>query len=54
MCPQFLRFANEGLTRKQSLAGSREDVTVVMRDPNKLSEILPVVDQSLESVELAV
>ncbi|KAK2762759.1 hypothetical protein FQN54_000933 [Arachnomyces sp. PD_36] len=37
---------------EKSLASSREDVTVVMRDPNKLSEILPLVDQSLESVML--
>lgn len=48
------RSTNEVLIQKQSLAGSREDVTVVMRDPNKLSEILPLVDKSLESVELGV
>jgi type 2A phosphatase activator TIP41 len=36
--------------KEQVLASSREDVPVVMRDPNKLAEILPLVDQSLERV----
>ncbi|OJD17968.1 hypothetical protein AJ78_01999 [Emergomyces pasteurianus Ep9510] len=35
---------------RQLLASSREDIPAVMRDPNKLSEILPKVDTSLEHV----
>jgi type 2A phosphatase activator TIP41 len=34
----------------QILATSREDAHAAMRDPNKLTEILPVVDHSLERV----
>jgi len=35
---------------KEALARTREDVPALMRDPNKLSELLGVVDRRLESV----
>ncbi|KAI1976063.1 Serine carboxypeptidase 3 [Ophidiomyces ophidiicola] len=37
---------------RQKLAATREDIPAVMRDPNKLAEMLPIVDNSLESVVL--
>ncbi|EER36474.1 TipA protein [Histoplasma capsulatum var. duboisii H88] len=37
-------------TVRQRLASSREDIPAVMRDPNKLSDLLPKVDTSLEHV----
>ncbi|KAL2005279.1 hypothetical protein VTN00DRAFT_2489 [Thermoascus crustaceus] len=37
---------------RQSLASTREDVPAVMRDPNRLSGILPLVEKSLEHVVL--
>ena len=37
----------------QKLAESREDALAQMRDPNRLSELLPVVSKSLESVYLS-
>lgn len=36
----------------KSLASTREDVPAVMRDPNRLSGILPLVEKSLEHVVL--
>ncbi|KAK2802496.1 hypothetical protein FQN50_007302 [Emmonsiellopsis sp. PD_5] len=35
---------------RQVLASSREDIPAIMRDPNKLAEIIPQVDKSLEHV----
>ncbi|KLJ06583.1 hypothetical protein EMPG_17924 [Blastomyces silverae] len=35
---------------RQRLLSSREDIPAIMRDPNKLSELLPKVDASLEHV----
>ncbi|KAL2376587.1 hypothetical protein RJZ90_007406 [Blastomyces dermatitidis] len=35
---------------RQRLVSSREDIPAIMRDPNKLSELLPKVDASLEHV----
>ncbi|KAJ9204021.1 hypothetical protein DTO021D3_4021 [Paecilomyces variotii] len=37
---------------RKSLASIREDVPAVMRDPNRLSQIIPLVDASLEKVAL--
>jgi type 2A phosphatase activator TIP41 len=37
---------------RESLAGRREDVPAMMRDPNKLVEMLPVIERVLEGVEL--
>ncbi|KAI9815530.1 MAG: hypothetical protein M1827_002664 [Pycnora praestabilis] len=39
-------------TVKKKLAITREDVPALMRDPNRLSELLPVVDKSLERITL--
>lgn len=38
---------------QQALMSARDDIPAVMRDPNRLSEILPVVERRLESVTLA-
>ncbi|KAI9796636.1 MAG: hypothetical protein M1833_006076 [Piccolia ochrophora] len=38
---------------KQKLAVTREDVPALMRDANKLSEILPTVDQATERIVLS-
>lgn len=40
------------LTSFQTLATTRDDVPAVMRDPNRLSEILPLVEKRLERVSL--
>lgn len=37
---------------RKSLASTKEDVLAIMRDPNRLSQIMPVVDRSLEKVVL--
>lgn len=37
----------------QSLAGTRDDIPALMRDPNRLSEILPLVEKSTERVALS-
>lgn len=37
---------------RKKLAGRREDVLAIMRDPNRLAEIIPIVDQSLEGLKL--
>lgn len=34
----------------QKLTSGREDVLAQMRDPNRLAEVLPVVDKSLEQL----
>jgi len=39
-------------TVRRKLASSREDVPAVMRDANKLAEMLPVVNRSLEKLVL--
>lgn len=39
--------------RSQTLASAREDIAAVMRDSNRLSQILPVVDHSLERTVLS-
>ncbi|CAL5874872.1 uncharacterized protein PFLUO_LOCUS9174 [Penicillium psychrofluorescens] len=46
--------AKEGEYEKirQTLAATREDVPAFMRDPNRLSEVLPVVDKRSERVSL--
>jgi hypothetical protein len=36
----------------QMLAGTRDDIPALMRDPNRLSELLPVVAKHLERVVL--
>ncbi len=36
----------------QELAGRRDDVTAVLRDPNQMADILPVVEKTLERLEL--
>lgn len=36
----------------QSLATTRDDVPAIMRDPNRLSEILPLIEKRLEKVKL--
>ncbi|THC91677.1 hypothetical protein EYZ11_008872 [Aspergillus tanneri] len=41
-------------TVRQVLATTREDVPAVMRDPNRLSEILPLLEKRLERVVLGV
>jgi type 2A phosphatase activator TIP41 len=37
---------------REALASRRNDVAAVLRDPNQLAEMLPVVDKRLESVQL--
>jgi type 2A phosphatase activator TIP41 len=37
---------------RQKLAGAREDAPAMMRDPNKLVNLMPVVEQTLESLVL--
>ncbi|KAL4880503.1 TIP41-like family-domain-containing protein [Aspergillus karnatakaensis] len=37
---------------RQKLAHSRDDIPAIMRDPNRLSELLPIVDKRLERVIL--
>ncbi|PGH17980.1 hypothetical protein AJ80_04601 [Polytolypa hystricis UAMH7299] len=39
-------------TVRKSLAGSREDIPAFMRDPNRLSDLLPVVSSTIEHVSL--
>jgi type 2A phosphatase activator TIP41 len=39
---------------RQALAGRRNDVAAALRDPNQLSDMLPVVEKTLESVQLPV
>jgi len=36
----------------QMLAGTRDDIPAVMRDPNRLSDLLPIVAKRLERVVL--
>lgn len=60
----FIEFASGEVTReytareekfevvRQRLAATREDVPALMRDPNRLVELLPVVDRSLERLVL--
>lgn len=36
----------------QILAGTRDDIPALMRDPNRLSEILPIVEKRSERVVL--
>lgn len=37
---------------REILAGSREDAAAKLRDPNRLMDLLPVVDKSMESVSI--
>ena len=37
---------------RRKLAGRKEDVLAIMRDPNRLAEHIPVVEQTLEGVKL--
>ena len=37
---------------RKTLAGTKEDVLAIMRDPNRLAQYIPVVEQSLETVVL--
>lgn len=37
---------------REDLAGRRDDVTAVLRDPNQMADILPVVEKTLERLEL--
>ncbi|RDW90889.1 TIP41 family protein [Aspergillus mulundensis] len=39
-------------TVRQKLASARDDIPAIMRDPNRLSELLPLVDRRLERVAL--
>ncbi|KAL5047145.1 hypothetical protein BDW71DRAFT_45009 [Aspergillus fruticulosus] len=39
-------------TVRQKLASARDDIPAIMRDPNRLSELLPLVDRRLERVIL--
>ncbi|KAL4925880.1 TIP41 family protein [Aspergillus undulatus] len=39
-------------TVRQNLAGVRDDIPAIMRDPNRLSELLPIIDKKLEQVTL--
>ncbi|KAI9373141.1 TIP41-like family-domain-containing protein [Aspergillus egyptiacus] len=39
-------------TVRQKLANARDDIPAIMRDPNRLSELLPVVEKRLERVTL--
>ncbi|KAL4781925.1 TIP41-like family-domain-containing protein [Aspergillus varians] len=39
-------------TIRQNLASARDDIPAIMRDPNRLSELLPVVDRRLERLTL--
>lgn len=37
---------------RDDLAGRRDDVAAVLRDPNQMAEILPIVEKTLECVQL--
>lgn len=37
---------------RETLAGRRDDVAAQLRDPNQLVDLLPIVDKSLESVNV--
>ncbi|KAL4792908.1 TIP41-like family-domain-containing protein [Aspergillus venezuelensis] len=37
---------------RQNLAGARDDIPAIMRDPNRLYELLPIVDMKLERIDL--
>ncbi|KAL6239179.1 hypothetical protein BDW75DRAFT_199060 [Aspergillus navahoensis] len=39
-------------TVRQKLASARDDIPAIMRDPNRLTELLPLVDRRLERVVL--
>ena len=39
-------------TVRKSLVGMRDDVLALMRDPNRLADRLPIVDQTLERLVL--
>lgn len=36
----------------QNLASARDDIPAIMRDANRLSELLPLIDKKLERVSL--
>jgi hypothetical protein len=38
---------------RKKLAGRKEDVLAIMRDPNRLAETIPIVEQSLEGLRLS-
>lgn len=46
------RKTEQSLISVQALAATREDIPAMMRDPNKLTDILPLVESSLESIVL--
>lgn len=37
---------------RKTLAGTKEDVLAIMRDPNRLAEYIPVVEKSLDRIAL--
>lgn len=37
---------------REGLAGKRADVTAILRDPNQMADLLPVVERTLERVDL--
>lgn len=39
-------------TVREDLAGRRDDVTAVLRDSNQMAELLPIINKTLESVQL--
>ncbi|KAJ4360419.1 Tap42 interacting protein [Didymosphaeria variabile] len=39
-------------TVRKTLAGTREDVLAIMRDPNRLAEFIPVIEKSSDSIVL--
>ncbi|KAL4916891.1 TIP41-like family-domain-containing protein [Aspergillus aurantiobrunneus] len=39
-------------TVRQSLASARDDIPAIMRDPNRLSELLPIINKRLERISL--
>lgn len=39
-------------TVRRKLAASRDDVPALMRDPNKLVELLPIIEKTTESLKL--
>jgi hypothetical protein len=38
---------------RKKLAGRKEDVLAIMRDPNRLAEHIPVVEKTLEGLKLS-
>ncbi|KAI9723407.1 MAG: hypothetical protein M1812_001291 [Candelaria pacifica] len=49
---EYVAKEDDFATVQRKLAITREDVPALMRDPNKLSELLPIVDKSLECLKL--